>query len=359
MLGQMGIGVGRIGSSLITPLRNGANVDSNDSPFNQLQSQPQSQSRQVQSTRNITPQAASPASGNHHNINSSLPNTEADAMDIDQSVQVNKEFSLAYQIMRAIARLDSSVAGESVDTGEVSEFDLSYQFSFSSEQSSFMQASGTNGSVTETRMSGFQLDLSLDISMEISEEDNAVNFSMSFEFSQSQFSFESFSRQQEEQVDPLILNLNGSDFSFQQNLEIAFDLDANGGLDQFFAPGAGNFFLALDKNSNGFIDNGLELFGDAGGAKDGFEALRQFDFNQDNQIDSSDEVFSQLKLMSFTSSGNQSINSLSDLDVQSISLESKQASKAYFDNNKLIAESAFDYSNGSKGRVGDFLITVR
>ncbi|MCW9016338.1 MAG: hypothetical protein OQJ89_05195, partial [Kangiellaceae bacterium] len=194
---------------------------------------------------------------------------------------------------------------------------------------------------------------------EISEDDNLVNFSMSLEFSHTQFSFESFTRQQEEQVDPLILNLNGTDFSFEQSLEVEFDLDADSNLDKFYAPAAGNFFLALDKNLNGRIDNGLELFGDAGGAKDGFEALRQFDFNNDNQIDFSDEVFNQLKLLSFNSSGNQSINSLSDLGIQSISLESEKASKAYLDNNKLIGESEFDYSDGRKGRVGDFLITVR
>ena len=373
MLGQMGIGFGGIASSLISPFRNDGGSVLNNSPNNSVGSN-QAQNQTVSLRSPIEQSSVSPPIvPSQPSTNSVLPDTGGESLDIGEALQSNKELSLAYQIMRAIARMDGSVEGESVESGSVdggtgevrefSEFQLSYQFSMSAEEFSFTQASGGNGGgsgrVTETRLSGFQLDFSLDFSMEISEDDNSVSLSMAFEFSQTQFSFESFRQQQEEQVDPLILNLTGSEFSFDQSLAVSFDLDANGDLDQFFAPGEGNYFLALDRNSNGLIDNGLELFGDAGGATDGFEALRQFDLNQDNQIDFSDDVFNQLKLFSFSSTGNQAINSLSDFGIQSISLANEQASKTYFDNNQLIGESDFNYSNGSKGRVGDFLITVR
>jgi hypothetical protein len=61
-------------------------------------------------------------------------------------------------------------------------------------------------------------------------------------------------------------------------------------------------FLALDRNGNGIIDNGRELFGnftqlsDGTLAANGFEALREFDVNRDGRIDAADPVFGQLRL---------------------------------------------------------------
>jgi hypothetical protein len=62
------------------------------------------------------------------------------------------------------------------------------------------------------------------------------------------------------------------------------------------------YWLALDRNSNGQIDNGGELFGNAtllrSGRKapHGYIALAEFDDNQDGRIDENDEVFSRLVL---------------------------------------------------------------
>lgn len=61
-------------------------------------------------------------------------------------------------------------------------------------------------------------------------------------------------------------------------------------------------FLALDRNWNGQIDDGRELFGnftvrsDGTRARNGFEALKDFDLNDDGKIDTTDAVFSQLRL---------------------------------------------------------------
>jgi hypothetical protein len=61
-------------------------------------------------------------------------------------------------------------------------------------------------------------------------------------------------------------------------------------------------WLALDRNRNGIIDNGAELFGDAtplmsgGLARNGYEALAQYDSNGDGRIDATDPVFSDLRL---------------------------------------------------------------
>jgi hypothetical protein len=61
-------------------------------------------------------------------------------------------------------------------------------------------------------------------------------------------------------------------------------------------PTAATPWLALDRDGDGAITSGLELFGDAGGAKNGFEALAALDDNRDGVIDRADAAFAQLLL---------------------------------------------------------------
>ncbi|WP_153099064.1 hypothetical protein [Paraburkholderia hayleyella] len=64
----------------------------------------------------------------------------------------------------------------------------------------------------------------------------------------------------------------------------------------------GDGLLVLDRNHNGLIDTGAELFSNftqlANGtlAANGFEALREFDFNKDGIIDHNDSVWSSLRI---------------------------------------------------------------
>ena len=83
---------------------------------------------------------------------------------------------------------------------------------------------------------------------------------------------------------------------------IHFDHDGNGfkELSGWVAPGDG--VLMLDRDADGSLDNGSELFGNftplANGmlAVNGFQALAQFDSNGDGKIDASDPIWSQLKV---------------------------------------------------------------
>lgn len=62
-------------------------------------------------------------------------------------------------------------------------------------------------------------------------------------------------------------------------------------------PTAATPWIALDRNGDGIIDRGDELFGDAvPGAHDGFEALAQLDANHDGRIDRDDPAFASLVL---------------------------------------------------------------
>ena len=61
-------------------------------------------------------------------------------------------------------------------------------------------------------------------------------------------------------IDPLIINLE-SDMPSLSNRTFRFDIDNDGTCDQISRPTEGNAFLALDRNENGTIDSGAELFG--------------------------------------------------------------------------------------------------
>lgn len=55
-------------------------------------------------------------------------------------------------------------------------------------------------------------------------------------------------------------------------------------------------FLALDKNANGKVDSGEELFGQNKGQPNGFESLRELDSNKDGKISAADQGFKDLNL---------------------------------------------------------------
>ncbi|WP_280806667.1 calcium-binding protein, partial [Pseudomonas batumici] len=109
--------------------------------------------------------------------------------------------------------------------------------------------------------------------------------------------------------DPLALDLNGNGIeTLPANGQVLFDADGSGTKTGtgWIAPTDG--FLVIDKNGNGQIDNGTELFGDAyvksDGTKalNGFDALADLDSNHDGKIDSSDAQWSQLRIWKDTNS---------------------------------------------------------
>lgn len=117
-------------------------------------------------------------------------------------------------------------------------------------------------------------------------------------------------------VDPLVLNFsaNSAQLSTQQ---FAFDLNADGQTENIsFVQGAG--FLALDKNGDGKINDGKELFGPATG--NGFTELQQFDQDGNGWIDENDAAFKQLQVWTKDSAGADHLSSLADAGVAALYL---------------------------------------
>ncbi|MBN2343087.1 MAG: hypothetical protein JXX29_03475 [Deltaproteobacteria bacterium] len=106
-------------------------------------------------------------------------------------------------------------------------------------------------------------------------------------------------------VDPLVLNFNGSAAQLT-NEKIAFDLNQDG-IDEsisFVTDGSG--FLVLDKNKDGIVNDGGELFGPSTG--NGFAELADYDDDQNGWIDEADSVYDDLRIWTGGTAGFQLAN---------------------------------------------------
>lgn len=93
--------------------------------------------------------------------------------------------------------------------------------------------------------------------------------------------------------DPLVLNLDGLVADFTSG-KFTFDLEGDGQQEELPQLAAGSAFLAMDRNNNGQIDNGTELFGVQSG--NGFADLATLDQDGNGVLDEGDKQFAELRL---------------------------------------------------------------
>jgi hypothetical protein len=118
-------------------------------------------------------------------------------------------------------------------------------------------------------------------------------------------------------TDPLVINFSGTAASLTER-KFEFDLDADGRPDSISFAGEGSGFLALDKNGDGRIGDGSELFGPQSGS--GFDELRAHDSDGNGWIDENDDVFSKLRVYGKDENGNDLLFTLREADVGAIYL---------------------------------------
>jgi hypothetical protein len=102
---------------------------------------------------------------------------------------------------------------------------------------------------------------------------------------------------------PIVLDMNGDGVStLNISAGVQFDLHASGQKVKTGWVSSTDGLLVLDRNNDGTIDDGSELFGDSTmlsngeKAKDGYEALRELDINNDNLITKDDAEWDNLKV---------------------------------------------------------------
>lgn len=118
-------------------------------------------------------------------------------------------------------------------------------------------------------------------------------------------------------IDPLVINFDGKGAGLNQST-FDFDIDSNGTEEQLASLRTGSGFLALDRNGDGRINNGTELFGPASGK--GFAELAKFDEDGNHFIDEGDSIYNKLRIWAFNEDGSSQLMALGDKQIGAIFL---------------------------------------
>ncbi len=153
-------------------------------------------------------------------------------------------------------------------------------------------------------------------------------------------------------TDPLVINLD-TDMTSIGDQKFFFDLDGDGKEEEISGLGKGSAFLALDKNEDGIINDGNELFGTKSG--DGFKDLGLYDEDGNHWIDENDSIFRKLKVWAKDEEGNDILLSLKEADVGAIYLENANTEYSFKDDklqtNAVLRKTGV-YLKESSGKVG-------
>jgi len=168
---------------------------------------------------------------------------------------------------------------------------------------------------------------------------------------------------------PIVLDLDGNGIqTLSVNAGVNFDLLANGQPVQTGWVGSGDGLLVMDRNQDGSINDGSELFGsstvlaDGSKAVDGYQALAQLDTNQDGVISSADAQFAKLGVWvdgnADGQTGGGEVKSLAQLNIAQLSL-SAQVTKDINNGNLVGLTSSYQTNDGVTHTAADVWFVVK
>ncbi len=229
----------------------------------------------------------------------------------------------------------SGISGQSVDGPTATYRVLSYtQESFRAEsEDTFFSTTGTVRTAD-----GREIDFNVNVGMSRRFE----------EYYKSEFDLQTYTM-----CDPLVINLN-TDVAELSDQTFYFDIDADGELDEISGLGKGSGYLALDKNEDGTVNDGSELFGTSSG--NGFADLAKYDDDGNGWIDENDAIWSKLRIWTMDENGESVLWRLSDKGVGAICLQNVSTDFTLQGNTgqtkgAIRNTGVFLYENGSAGTV--------
>ena len=160
--------------------------------------------------------------------------------------------------------------------------------------------------------------------------------------------------------DPLVVNFAGTAAQLTSQ-RFKFDLNADGQSEDINFVAGGSGFLALDRNADGRINNGSELFGAKSG--DGFAELAALDSDANGWIDENDAAFSALRVWTKNAAGKDLLSTLKEAGIGALSLAHvatpfalKDAANAL--QGEVKASGVFLRDEGSAGTLQQIDLTV-
>ena len=160
--------------------------------------------------------------------------------------------------------------------------------------------------------------------------------------------------------DPLVINFAGSAAELD-GTRLEFDLDSDGKVESVAGLGAASGYLAIDRNGDGCVNDGSELFGTCSG--NGFADLAALDSDGNRWLDEADAAYDTLRVWQRDEHGQSTLSGLREHGVGALYLGSSETPFALKDDdNRLLgqvrASGIYLNENGSAGTLQQIDLAV-